>query len=193
MTQTPVHDHLPTYEGPALEVDRVVRRLAAVVVALVSMVGTAHAVILPFTASLDCTQTRPPSGSCEFGGSGTGLATISLDDVSNLLSWDISWSGLSSPATVGQFYGPSVAPKHGPPQVDWGTISGLTSPSIGSTTISSVQADDLVNGLWYVQIDSAPFPGGEIRGQITLVPEPSTALLFATGLVAMAVGRRRRI
>lgn len=44
----------------------------------------------------------------------------------------------------------------------------------------------------YLNIHSATFPGGEIRGQLVpVIPEPATAALFALGGFALAVRRRR--
>lgn len=55
----------------------------------------------------------------------------------------------------------------------------------------------LRNGLSYVNIHTAAFPGGEIRGQfteVTAIPEPETyALMLAgLGLVGLAVRRKRK-
>jgi hypothetical protein len=49
---------------------------------------------------------------------------------------------------------------------------------------------DLINGLYYVNIHSSFAPGGEIRGQILLVPEPGTGALVALGIMGLAVRRR---
>jgi hypothetical protein len=78
-------------------------------------------------------------------------------------------------------------------QVNIGSISGLGSPTAGSTTITGAQGADLVAGLWYVNIHTAANPGGEIRGQVavSLVPEPSAALLLFFGVAAMLLRRRR--
>jgi uncharacterized protein (UPF0276 family) len=52
---------------------------------------------------------------------------------------------------------------------------------------------DLQNSLYYVNIHSGNFPGGEIRGQLLLVPEPSPVALVGLGLALLAVGRRRTL
>lgn len=62
-----------------------------------------------------------------------------------------------------------------------GVVDNLTSPQI----------NDLLAGKWYANIftDSGNFPGGEIRGQITPVPEPSITFLFM-GAVFFPVAKR---
>jgi hypothetical protein len=82
------------------------------------------------------------------------------------LSWDISWSGLEGNITVAHFHGPAPPGMNAGIQVDWGTISGLVSPSIGSATLDAAQAADLLAGLWYINIHSDLFLSGEIRGQV---------------------------
>lgn len=53
-------------------------------------------------------------------------------------------------------------------------------------TLSQAELNDLVAGLWYVNVLSASFPNGEIRGQIVLVPEPSALALLGLGLAALS-------
>jgi len=48
-------------------------------------------------------------------------------------------------------------------------------------------------GMAYSNIHTALFPGGEIRANLVATPEPSSAFLMITGLLALAgVGRRMR-
>ena len=163
--------------------------LAIVIVAWLAWTPSpALAAVIPLTAEMDCAQANAGAGTCGAGGSGTGTASITFDDQTSLLSWNISWSGLSGTLTVAHFHGPATPAQNAGVQVDFlGIAPGP--PSIGSTVISGTQAADLLAELWYINIHSTTFPGGEIRGQV--VPEPSTALLLATGLAALAVRRRR--
>lgn len=115
------------------------------------------------TATIDQAQEVPPSGS-----GATGSATITYDDVSGALSWNVSWSGLSGAATGMHFHGPAGAGVNAGVQVNIGAVSGLTSPSIGGMNISAAQGNDLLAGLLYINIHSAQFPGGEIRGQVVV-------------------------
>jgi hypothetical protein len=50
----------------------------------------------------------------------------------------------------------------------------------------------LNSGLWYFNIHTSTFGGGEIRGQILPVPEPSAWALMGLGLGGLLVRHWRR-
>ncbi|HEY0100276.1 MAG TPA: CHRD domain-containing protein [Pyrinomonadaceae bacterium] len=50
----------------------------------------------------------------------------------------------------------------------------------------------LQNGQTYFNIHSNAFPGGEIRGQLQPVPEPTTLVLLGTGLAGAVLRSRRK-
>ena len=145
----------------------------------------AYGAIYDLTSTIDGFQSDTLS-------SGTGSASMSYDDLSGLFSWDISWSGMSGPATAMHFHGPAAPGVSAGVEVNIGAISGLTSPSAGSTTISSAQGADLLAELWYINIHTAEFGGGEIRGQVEVsaVPLPAAVWFFGTGLVSLFAARK---
>ncbi len=148
---------------------------------------SAGAATVALEATLDGAQANAGGGT---GSSGTGFAQMTLDTNSLLFNWNASWSGLSGAATAAHFHGPASPTQNAGVQVG---IDHTSNPSIGSTTLSQAQANDLLAGLWYLNIHTATNPGGEIRGQVQVVPLPAAFWLLATGLLGLAgVGRRTR-
>jgi hypothetical protein len=111
-------------------------------------------------ATLDGKAQVPPNTSA-----GTGTADIDYDPASKKLSWKLSYSGLSGPATAGHFHGPAEAGKNAGVAV--AIPNATSSPVEGSATLTDAQAADLVAGKYYINIHTAANPGGEIRGQVT--------------------------
>lgn len=72
-----------------------------------------------------------------------------------------------------------------------GTVSGKWDAPEGNNTTLAAQLTHLLNGRAYVNFHTSQFAGGEIRGMITVVPEPTVALLMSVGSVVLL--RRRRL
>jgi CHRD domain/PEP-CTERM motif len=124
-------------------------------------------------------------------GSGSGVLTLS----GNTIHITGSFSGLSGTWSADHIHGPAA------PGVTANVLYGLqslttlnagnTSGNIaGDVTLAdgtggftiAQQLSQLNSSLWYVNVHSSTFGGGEIRGQILPVPEPSTFGLIALGL-----------
>jgi CHRD domain-containing protein len=111
-------------------------------------------------ATLDGKSQVPPNTSAA-----SGSADIDYDPASKKLSWKLSYSGLSGPATAAHFHGPAEAGKNAGVAV--AIPNATASPVEGSATLTDAQAADLVAGKYYINIHTAANPGGEIRGQVT--------------------------
>src|SRR4030088_3471571 len=96
---------------------------------------------------------------------GKGAAEIDYDPASKKLSWKVTYTGLSGPATAAHFHGPAEADKNAGVKVP--IPNAASSPAEGSATLTDAQAADLVAGKYYVNVHTAANPGGEIRGQVT--------------------------
>src|SRR5215813_670839 len=88
-------------------------------------------------ATLDSKQEVPVNAS-----TATGTADIDYDPASKKLSWKLTYSGLSGPATAAHFHGPAEAGKNAGVAV--AIPNAATSPVEGSATLTDAQAADLV-------------------------------------------------
>ena len=118
----------------------------------------AAAETIHFTAHLDGAQETPPNDT-----KGTGEAQVAFDTDSKTLIWTVTYRGLTGPATMAHFHGPAAAGKAAPVVVNFTPVE---SPIHGSTVLTQGQIDQLMNGLWYVNVHTAAHPPGEIRGQV---------------------------
>jgi hypothetical protein len=150
-------------------------------------VGTAQAVDFQYTATLNGAAENPPNAA-----TGTGVGLFTLDG--SLFTYDVSYSGLTGTPTAAHIHGPAL------PSANAGVVFGINPDGsltaaagryFGTANLTAPQIEALNDGLWYVNIHSASFPGGEIRGQVTVVPEPSTVVLGVLGTGGLLLLRRR--
>ena len=95
---------------------------------------------------------------------GKGTADVSYDSASKMLTWNVTYSGLTGPATMAHFHGPAESGKNAPVVIPF---KDAASGASGSATLTDAQASDLMAGKLYINIHTAKHPGGEIRGQVT--------------------------
>jgi len=193
---------------------RYISAALVLMVALMPFAPAAHAIPMTFGANLSGANEVPAVAS-----PGTGVATIVLDPTAQTIQISVTFSGLTSPVTMAHihccaplgtnapvattvpaFQGFPLGAASGnyPP-----TVFDLTQPLIYNPAFvtarggSLAQAEaDLIagiqNGQTYFNIHTTMNGGGEIRGQLSPVPEPNTVLLSATTLVILGAMYLRR-
>jgi hypothetical protein len=183
---------------------------------LTFLVTNANASIFEYDAFLsgpneNATNTSP----------GLGFGDFSYDSTAHTLQVQFTFSNLLGTTTASHIHAATASPGIGTAGVATttpyftGFPIGVTSGSYSNTldltlassynpsyvtanggTTASAEAA-LINamnlGEAYLNIHSTVMPGGEIRGFLTLVPEPSSAVLLGTGALAAAWKLRRRM
>jgi hypothetical protein len=171
--------------------------LAIALLAVVTTVG--QAATINFTAFIDGTQEVDGKGTADqaddvlapTGSQAKGVGVFELDTVTNILSYEILYTDilLSGAETAAHIHGAADAGKNA--DVIFPLPSGDYKEGV-TVALTPAQVADITADKWYVNIHSAAFPNGEIRGQIKVVPEPSTLVLAGMGLVGGVLVLRRR-
>ena len=126
--------------------------------AILALAGSPLAAEMMMKTELSAAQEVPPVESAA-----TGTADVTYDDATKTLTWTVEYSGLTGPATAAHFHGPAKEGENAGVSIP---IDDLESPMEGSATLSDEQAQQLMDGLLYVNIHTAANPKGEIRGQV---------------------------
>lgn len=108
------------------------------------------------------TLTGPAEKPTSVSSAATGTFVGQLDRASRVLSYTLTYSGLTP--TAGHLHRVTAANGTGGVDVPF---ASLASPIIGTTTISTVgKVDSLINGFYYANLHTTAYPNGEIRGNV---------------------------
>jgi len=181
---------------------------------LLACAGAAHAGIITYTAILNGVSEAPPNAS-----PGTGFASVTINDILNTMRVQVTFSGLlgtvtashihccTAPGAVTAVVATTTPTFAGfPSGVTFGvydqtldlTLSssyraGYITESGGTTALAEAALlAGMAQGKSYLNIHTTVFPGGEIRGFLTPVPEPTGFALLALGGVMLLLARRHR-
>jgi len=162
--------------------------LSAIVLSflLLFTASNASATIVVYNITLDGLQSVPANGS-----PATGTATVTVDDIANSVQVDMSWSGLiGGNASAAHIHCCVATNANGPVVIPFTAFPAATSGVYSNifTGVSAANIAGIENGLAYINIHNAVFPGGEIRGNI-LTPEPATFGLIGAGILALLARR----
>lgn len=177
---------------------------------LIAGASLLFATVAPLRADFISTATLTAAADNAVNSTGSGSATVDWNAATDTFSYVLTWTGLTGSATMAHIHigapgvnGPVVIPFFTTVMPAADSLSGtLTAadfsadPTDGVNTIADV-ATAIEDGDAYVNIHTAEYPGGEIRGQLAVsnVPEPATTGLMLLALIggASALTRKRRL
>ena len=136
--------------------------------------------IVTFRANLTSGAEVPPNATTGYG---TFVAT--LDTVTNVFTYDLTFTGLSANVNNGHIHGPALATANSGTTINFNTLPGATFSfgaqagtghgvvvlNAASSITATMSGDSLKKllfaGLTYANIHTTANAGGEVRGQIT--------------------------
>lgn len=135
--------------------------VALVPLAWAGSMAIAMAAPMSFSVPLSGAEQVPPVQT-----SGSGTANLTYDPSTREVTWDITFSGLSSPVTMAHFH-QGAKGKNGPVKV-WLTKKGepVSSPIKGEAKLTPEEAKAFMDGDMYINVHTKDHPAGEIRGQV---------------------------
>jgi hypothetical protein len=150
---------LLTLTGTKTMTGQIVRTAVLAATALTLSLGTAaFAASVTYKTSLKGSEEVPANTA-----KGTGTVDATVDTATKKMTYTVTYSGLTGPATAAHFHAPAEAGKNAPPVI---TMTELKSPIKGTATLTDAQLKDLQDGKMYFNVHTAEHKGGEIRGQL---------------------------
>ena len=114
-----------------------------------------------FSAALDGSQETPANSV-----SATGTCEATYDTVTNILTYTLTWTGLTDAPAAMHFHKADIGVPGGVEIPITGFAASATGTLSSTATVEQEDESDLLEEKFYVNIHTALYPAGEIRGQM---------------------------
>ena len=106
----------------------------------------------------------------------TGWADVSYNKTTHLLTFTLNWANLTGIPTGAHIHGTAARGTNAGIKFDFFSLFPKSTTGTFSSSVvvdgTSINENDLLNGLYYFNIHTPLNPGGEIRGQIEFYDQP---------------------
>lgn len=185
--------------------------IAGAAAAALAFAGSAQAAVVYF-ANLDGATENPAVAT-----PATGTAYVTIDAVANMMTVDVTFTGLTAAATASHIHCCAAPPANAGVATTVPTFPGFPTATSGTyhqtfnlldlstynpafvtanggtaASAESVLLAGIAGGNAYLNIHDSLHPGGEIRGYLIPVPEPGSWALLITGFGLLGAALRRR-
>lgn len=152
-----------------------------IITVLLLMQTASFALVYPINHTLSGINENPPNIS-----TGTGSITGTYDNVTKILSFNLTFSGLAGTTTAAHFHAPAGVTTNSPVRIGFvGFPTGVTAGAYGNSYVLTAQQEGwLLSDSMYVNVHSNVFPGGEIRHQ--LIPDAPLPVELANFVSAVS-------
>jgi CHRD domain/PEP-CTERM motif len=188
--------------------------IAALGVVAMSFSVPVAAAVLVFQTTLLGANENPPAAS-----PGSGFGVVTLDTIANTMRVQATFANLLGTTTASHIHCCTANPLANAgvatttptfPGFPLGVTAGnydqlfdmtlatsfngafVTANGGNVTSARTALFNGIIAGEAYLNVHSSRFPGGEIRGQLTAVPEASTWAMMLVGFAGLGAAMRRR-
>ena len=157
------------------------------------LAAPADAVVVPLNAHLTGCQEVPPVSTAA-----QGFAYMPYDMSARKFSLNVDVTGITLDQLTGSHIylgalganGSAIYDLDGPSS--WYSDTNGIHLRLTDLTFPTQYESDLLAGNTYINVNTAQYPAGEIRGQLSPIPEPATLAYVAFGAAPMLITLKRR-
>jgi len=127
-------------------------------------VNATFVALIVFELTPEGAQEVPPLGAQDSGGEAYGSATVNT--VARTIKVELFHANLTGPVTAANLHGPAARGATAGVKIPITNISNVTNSIEQEVSYDQADEADILAGLWYINLQTAAHPNGEMRAQL---------------------------